>query len=325
MIDKIKDEFKSAIIRIGSLLLMSLVSFSAGAQKPLVVVTTLLDLAEIVKTIGGDQVEVSSLLTGKEDPHYVDASPSFIRDVARADIVCVMGLDLEVGWMPKVLAKSGNKKVQPGGLGTCEAATEVQAVDIPQGVLNRSMGDIHPGGNPHFNLSPSALKEAANSIYKVLKANRPEASLQFEKGLKVFHQQMDSLLERNKTKIQVYLKTARSGPLALEYHKEFVYFFKDYGISSMGSIEEKPGVPPSAGRLAFVSTEAKGKGVKVALAAVSHPDRQLKRFSELSGIPVLKLPTSVQKNEGPKTISDLQDHIVKLILNELNRPLDKAI
>ena len=124
------------------------------------VVTTTTDLAWLTKQIGGDEVEVTSLLSGEEDPHYVDAVPRFIHLVANADIVCVVGMDLEIGWMPKVLSKSANAQVQPGGKGYCETGKGVEALDVITNDVDRSMGDVHPDGNPHFQLSPLHMAQA---------------------------------------------------------------------------------------------------------------------------------------------------------------------
>ena len=124
------------------------------ATKPITVVTTIPDLGWMVKEIGQHDVVVQSFLTGSEDPHYVDAVPKFVLWASRADMIVSAGLDLEVGWLPKVLEQSANAKVQPGGIGYCEVGNYVTVLEKPTTLTNRSMGDIHPRGNPHFYLSP---------------------------------------------------------------------------------------------------------------------------------------------------------------------------
>ena len=147
-------------------LLLFFISTTALAK--LKVITTTPDLAWLSREIGGSKVKVESLLDGHENPHYVDAMPHFILKVAAADMFCLVGLDLEVGWVPKVLTKSGNPQVQPGGKGYCETGKTVKAVEIPQGKIDRSMGDIHPSGNPHFHLGPSSFLQGGKTILNTL-------------------------------------------------------------------------------------------------------------------------------------------------------------
>lgn len=296
------------------LLLTFLFTSATHATSKLRVVTTLPDLAEIARDIGGDQVEVSSLLTGREDAHFQDALPTFIRLVANADIVCSMGLDLEVGWLPKVLTRSGNAKVQVGGVGHCEAGKTVTVIEKAHGPVDRSMGHVHPAGNPHFNLSPKALSEAAISITNTLSAARPNSSAAFSDRLKTFQARMTSLHARIFTKLQPAVAHSRRHPVAIEYHKEFTYFLETYGLRSIGSIEEKPGVPPSAARLARIASASREANVRVALVANYNSDQHARRFGALSGIPVEKLPTAVQAKGETDSIEKLQDAIARAVL-----------
>ncbi len=281
--------------------------------KPLNIVTTLPELREIAKDIGGDEVRAQSLLNGTEDPHFIDAVPSFIRMAADADGVCLIGLGLEVGWMPKILSKSANPKVQPGGDGYCEAGKLIQALNKPSGTIDRSMGDVHPDGNPHFYLSPLALKEAAPAIKDLLVRLRPEKKSEFESRLKLFQKRMDLLFAKIDKKIAPVRKT---DPAVIEYHQEFTYFFNAYKIRSLGAIEEKPGVPPSAARLAQVSASAKQSGAKLAIGAPQSPEKQLRKFQELSGIAYQKLPDMVQLND-PKlnSIEKVQERLADALVS----------
>ena len=118
---------------------------------------------------GREKVQVVSLLEGNEDPHYVDAMPNWISKVSNADVFCFVGMDLEIGWaLPKVLSKSGNAKVQSGGKGHCNAGASVKALEVPYGKIDRSMGDVHSGGNPHYHLGPTYYLQAADGIFSVL-------------------------------------------------------------------------------------------------------------------------------------------------------------
>ncbi|HVJ64249.1 MAG TPA: metal ABC transporter substrate-binding protein [Bdellovibrionota bacterium] len=283
----------------------------ALAASPLKVVTTLPDLAEVVREVGGAEVAVESLLRGTEDAHFTDAKPSFIVKVAGADIFCQVGLGLEVGWVPKVLSKSANAKVQSGGPGYCEAGKSVRVIDVAHGPVDRSMGDVHPQGNPHFYLAPGALAEASVEIQRVLTAQRPERAAIFAENQKRFVSRMTSL------KVEIARKLAGlSGAAFAEYHKDFGYFFKAYNLNSIGSIEEKPGVLPSAARLASVATEARTRQVRAALGTNHSPERQMKKFGELSSIRVLIVPGGVlTANERFDSIEKVQHAIADAILS----------
>ncbi len=294
----------------------SILIATSAAASPLRVITTLPDLAEMVRRIGGEEVSVEPLLSGKEDAHYIDALPVYIRKVADADIVCMMGLELEGSWLPKVLSKSGNSKVQPGGKGYCDAGKNISPLGKPTGPISRSMGDIHPAGNPHYNLSPSALKKAAVTIANILKENRPEKAEAFDAGLKKFQSDMEALKARVTATLQPVIELSKSQPVVVEYHQEFSYFFAEYGIRSLGSIEEKPGVPPSAARIANVAATAKKEGVLIALAANHSPENVMRRFKELSGIEFRQMPVAVLKSSDENNqIEKLQEEIASAIIN----------
>jgi zinc/manganese transport system substrate-binding protein len=263
----------------------------ARAEGKLKVVTTLPDLAWAAREIGKDRVEAKSLLKGSENPHFADAVPDFIRLVADADVVCLAGLELEVGWLPKVLSRSGNSKVQPSGAGYCEMGKAIEPLDKPAGAVDRSMGDVHPFGNPHFWLSPKALAKSTDALVEALiRVDAPHAK-EYRENQTALREKLEKAVERGKAKLAP-LVSKIEGPALVEYHKEFAYLLEAYGLRSFGSIEEKPGVPPSAGRLAEVAQAAKAAGVRFALAAPYSPRKTTARFKELSGIPILELPTS---------------------------------
>jgi zinc/manganese transport system substrate-binding protein len=289
----------------------------ALAAGKLSVVTTIPEFAWAASEIGGPLVETHALLNGTENPHFVDAVPEFTRLAAEADVVCVAGLDLEVGYMPPVLSRSGNAQVQPGGKGYCEVGHAVDVLEKPTGPVDRSMGDVHPSGNPHFWLSPKALSDGSREIAATLTRVDPSHGAEYQKGLEAFQAKLTKLSEDVTARLKPLLDLqSKSGgkPVLIEYHKEFSYFLAQYGLKSLGSIEEKPGVPPSAGRLGQVATDAKAAGIHVALAAEDNPKKTLDRFQELSGIPVDAVPTMIQGEGHFKTYSDLQLHIAETLV-----------
>lgn len=305
--------FKNTLISI----FCGIMSFHLLAAERIKVVTTLPDFAWMVQEIGGEFVEAKALLRGTENPHYVDAVPDFIRLVADAKVVCIAGLDLEVGYMPAVLSKSGNAAVQPGGPGYCELGKAVTTLDKPTGPVDRSMGDVHPGGNPHFFLSPRSLAESSQEVVKVLSRVDAAHAAQYEKAGAAFKAKLENLGKEIKAKLEPFRAAQQGKPLLLEYHKEYAYFLAEYGLLSFGSLEEKPGMPPSAGRLATVGSSAKAAGVKLVLAADYNPEKTLARFQEISGIPPVIVPTMIQAKGAATSYPELQKHIADALLKAL--------
>ncbi|MFM6929843.1 MAG: metal ABC transporter substrate-binding protein [Bdellovibrio sp.] len=282
-----------------------LVFLTLPAFAKIKVVATLPDVAEVVKAIGGNQVDVSTLLSGGTDPHFADARPDYILKVNRADVVCAIGLELEIGWLPKVLEKSGNAKVQAGGPGSCELGKAVKPLDVPQGVINRSLGDVHAHGNPHFALDPLKLAEGGAEVVRVLsQVDSANAGL-YQKNYDAFKKQMESL--------HAQMKSKAKKDKVMEYHKEFTYFFRAYDLESVGSLEEKPGMPPSATRIAEVAQMAKANKVQVLFATPSAPHKTLERFQELSGVPVVTVPSYIQSSGNGSSIEGLQNLLMKAL------------
>lgn len=255
---------------------------------PLNVVTTLPEFAEMARTVGGKSVNASSILKGIEDPHLVDTTPALILKLMKADLVVSAGLGLESSWLNRALAKTGRPVIQRGGPGYLELGESIEALEKRSGSVDRSQGDIHAQGNPHFYLSPSAMALSASGLLKALILLRPNEKQSFEAGHKAFVSQMTEVEKKTRN-----LLAPITGRKVMEYHQEFVYFFALYGLKSMGAIEEKPGLSPSSGRLAEVAMQAKSEKVAVALGGTFAPRQHLRRFTELAGVPHMIVPTVV--------------------------------
>jgi zinc/manganese transport system substrate-binding protein len=281
----------------------------AAIAAPVKVVTTTTDLAWLAEQIGGDDVAVTALLNGTEDPHYVDAVPRYIHLVSNADMVCIVGLDLEIGWIPKVLSKSGNAQVQPGGRGYCDASTGIEALDVVTGAVDRSMGDVHPDGNPHYHLSPVHFLQAGENVLDTLIELQPDRADAYLANFQTLSARLAELQENVRAQLEPL-----SGLSFMEYHKDFGYFFQVYGLSSTGALEAVPGVPPSAGRLAKTSISAKRDGVNLLVASTHSPVRVLERFSSLSDVPYIRVATSIQSTGDIESYEKLQQHIADELL-----------
>ena len=279
------------------------------------VVTTLPDFVWIAKELLGKDANVEALLSGHENPHYVDANPKAVLQVSKADVLCFVGLDLEVGYVPALISRSGNKKVHQGEAGYCDLSQGITVLGKEETPKDRSHGDVHPHGNPHYYLSPSSMVEATRYMATFLSG---VSSLSKE--------QRDHIIKNRDrlTKMLTELKEELKGELAsmgklkiYEYHKEFLYFAKDYGLEIAGSLEEKPGLAPSAARIAVVAQRAKQQQVQLLLAASYTPESHLRKFKELSGLPVLQVPTVMTKES--RSYFDHQRSLVKLIKQSLTK------
>ncbi|MFY7927643.1 MAG: metal ABC transporter substrate-binding protein [Oligoflexus sp.] len=288
------------------------------AQSKPLVLSTIPDFAWMIQEITGDTVDSQSLLKGQEDPHFVDALPDFIRRVADAKIVCIVGLDLEIGYMPSVLSRSGNASVQGSGPGVCDISKAITVLEKPTGPIDRSMGDVHAAGNPHYFLSPLKLVEGGREVVRVLTRNFPEHQALYNQRYRSFADKMQKLHKSVYDKLAPLRKAQGESGILIEYHREFVYFLEAYDLKSYGSIEEKPGVPPSAGRLAELSKQAKPAGVKLILAAEYNPQRTLKRFADLSGLPLAIVPTMIQAGGGAQSYEEHQNRIADSMLKAIN-------
>lgn len=341
------------------LFVLGLFPVRAFGAETLRILTTLPEFAEIARDLGegtsGFEVQAESLLRGPEDPHFVEALPSFVKRASRADLVVPVGLELEAAWLVRVLAKSGRAQVQTGGEGFCELGPAVEVLERPSGPVTRAMGDVHASGNPHFYLSPLHLVSAAQRLSQCMTRLRPEAAAtfaanlaRFEKRMRALHQELSAKLNQALGANSAAPTPSASGAAAtasksnagapvttegralaarirfIEFHREFTYLFAVYGthMQSMGTIEEKPGVPPSAARIARVATTAKQQNVRLALAGLYHPQATLEKFTELSGVPHRRWPTMLQVDD-PKfdKIEKLQRfYIEQILLIVQNKP-----
>lgn len=261
------------------------------------VVTTLPEFAWVVKELTS-KVDVDSYLEGTEDPHFVDASPSFIFKAAKADLVIFNGMELEVGWLPKVVQMSGNAKVQPGGKGYCNASSFVSKIEALD-KYDRSMGDVHPQGNPHYTLSILRMKEVARGISDCLEKIGVKVGKNLEK--------LNNKFQKTYDEIKVKLKPGTF----YVYHREFNYLAGDYGYVFKQSLEKVPGVLPSANYLVKMAKQSKKDKPQSVLAGATAPKKILQKFQELSGIKYKML------NLHPKKDQDYIEFIQKFMM-ELN-------
>lgn len=268
------------------ILLGLLLSAALGAEARVNVVATLPDLGSMARDIGGDKVNVTVIGKPAEDPHFIQPKPSLLVALNRADLLIENGCELEAGWLPSLLEQTRNAKIRPGAPGRLVACTGMPLLDLPSGSLDRSQGDVHPNGNPHYLLDPECGKTVARNIAGALKQAAPKEAAAFDEGLA-------RLLARIETAQAqaVKLLAPFRGAKVVTYHKSFPYFAQRYGLVVIGTIEPKPGVPPSPAHLASLGDTMAQHNVKVILQEQWHETRTPGLAARKAGATVLVLPT----------------------------------
>src|ERR1700730_10320398 len=197
-----------------------------SGQNKLNVMTTTEDLASIAREVGGDRITVESLARGYQDPHFVEAKPSFILKLQKADLLVVVGRDLEIGWLPPLIQQSRNGKIQPGGPGYLDASLTAQILEIPNGNITRAEGDVHPFGNPHYWTDPENGKRIAKGVSEKLVQFRPSDRTVFEQRLADFTSRLDTAEKRWLAMMAPY-----KGTKVVNYHRSFPNFAERFGLN----------------------------------------------------------------------------------------------
>ena len=302
--------------------LLSLVMLScasvAHAQGKLNVVTSTQDLAAIAGEVGGDRISVESIARGYQDPHFVEAKPSFILRMQKADLLIVVGRELEIGWLPPLITQSRNSKVQPGGAGYLDASMNARILDLPTGQVTRAMGDVHPLGNPHYWLDPENGKSIAKSIAAKLSELRPNDRAVFEQRLADFTARLDAAEKRWLAQLAPY-----KGVKVVTYHSSYPNFAERFGLDVIGFVEPRPGIPPTPQHTLDLIGEMKRQNVKVVMVEPYFDLKTPNAIGRDTGAQVIVLPPSVG---GVKEITDyfkLFDYDINLLTNALKQATGK--
>lgn len=275
------------------------------------VVTTIPDLAQITKEIGGDKVETSYMCKGTQDPHFVDPRPSFVVLLNQADLLIYVGAQLEVGWLPPLIRQARNTKIQPLKPGHLNGSSVVKLLEV-QKQVDRAQGDIHPVGNPHWWLDPYNGIRVAEEIARRLKTIDPSNGSYYENNLKGF---VDRL--RRKIKEWEAMLIPYKGTRLVMYHKSWVYFNRWAQFEEAGFIEPKPGIPPSASHIGELIKTLKGSGVKLVISESYYPSRTAELVAQKLNAKYIQLPSMVGGRPEIKTYMQLIEAIVTDIVNGL--------
>jgi zinc/manganese transport system substrate-binding protein len=273
-----------------------LLADATQAHAALRVVATTQDLEALVKEVGGDKVETESLAKGYQDPHFVEAKPSFILRLNRADLLVVVGRELEIGWLPPLINQSRNQKIQPGSQGYLDASLTAKILELPTGQVTRAMGDVHPQGNPHYWLDPENGRRIAKAIQAKLSQLDSASAAVYAQREADFERRLDEAVQRWKATMAPY-----KGLKVVTYHRSWPNFVDAFGLDVMGYVEPKPGIPPSPSHSLELIQAMKKENVKIIIVEPYFDPKTPNSIAAQTGAQVITLAPSVG---GEKEVTD---------------------
>jgi zinc/manganese transport system substrate-binding protein len=295
--------------------LASLLGLAPGASAAgLKVVTTTEDLAALAREIGGDRISVESIAKGYQDPHFVEAKPSFILKLHSADLLVVVGRELEIGWLPPLLQQCRNEKVQPGAKGYLDASLTVKILDIPQGQITRAMGDVHPLGNPHYWLDPGNGRRMAQAIQQRLSELQAADAAYFAQRFTDFDKRLAEAEKRWDASMAPY-----KGTKIVTYHRSWPNFVERFGLDVIGYVEPKPGIPPSPQHTLDLIGEMKKVKAMIILVEPYFDLKTPQSVARETGAKVVVLSPSVGSEKEITDYIHLFEYDVNLLLAALKQ------
>ena len=283
----------------------------ARAADKVRVVTTIPDLKALTEAVGGDLVDVESLTRGTQNAHDVEVRPSLMLKLRRADVLVENGLDLDA-WVDVAVQGANNGKIIRGGPGRIDASRNVPVLDIPAGRVDRSMGDVHPQGNPHYSLDPGLAPVITQTILDGLARVAPQHRATFEKNRQAF-------LARVETEMARWTKTLEpfKGAKVVPYHPDFIYFLHRFGLVQLAAIEDRPGIPPSPGHLAQLIRRMKEERVKAVLVEPWNDQKLAARVAQEAGARSYVMAVSVGAVKGADTYFSAIDYNIRTLAEAL--------
>ena len=289
----------------------SILLYTSLVAKPLNVVVSVPDIADMVAQIGGEQVKVICLSTGMEDLHFVPVKPSFIPKLFRADILITLGLDAEHAWLPALAKASRNPSIFPDNSGWIELSKGITALNIPS-KISRIHGEQHPTGNPHFNIGPSNGLIMASNIYLALVEKKPLFKSIFINKLSIYIKKIQTLIDELKQKSK-QLKNIH----VISYHDDILYLCQFYELISVGELEVKPGIPPTIKHLQQLKKIAIQKEVKIILYSQGQDARLSKKFAQEIGAKFVQIYNLVGAKKEIDSWIKLQKYNLQQILKAI--------
>jgi zinc/manganese transport system substrate-binding protein len=278
------------------------------------VVATTQDLESIAREVGGDKIQVDSLAKGYQDPHFVEPKPSFILKLHAADLLIVVGREMEIGWLPPLITQSRNARIQPNGDRYLDASLTAHILEIPTGQITRAMGDVHPQGNPHYWLSPENGRKIAQAIQKKLSEISPGDAGYFSQRFADFDRRLADAEKRWNAAMAPY-----KGLKIVTYHRSWPNFTEQFALDVIGYVEPKPGIPPSPSHTLDIMQEMKRQNVKIIVMEPYFDSKTPNSIARETGAKVVVLAPSVG---GAKEVTDyfkLFDYNVNLLVTAIKQ------
>ncbi len=330
----------------------ALVETSAAQESPrLKVLATTTDLRELAREVGGAHVQVTCLTKGPEDPHFIEARPSFVRAAAEADALLVIGMELEIGYESLLLGDSRNGKIQKGRPGYVDCSRAIDPLEVPTGPIDRSMGDVHAAGNPHYLLDPVRAKKVAGTIAEAFATLDPDRAQAYRDRLAAFARSVDvamwgeplladqpaerlerrlregTLLEfldqrglREKCGGFAAVMAPLAGRKVVTYHANFSYLLDRFHLVDVAKLEPRPGIPPSPRHLADVIRRMRSEGVRAVLHTVYQPAKTAESVAGQAGATAVRLAHMPDALPGTSTYLDMLRHDVNALAAALGTP-----
>ncbi|MGI8844378.1 MAG: metal ABC transporter substrate-binding protein [Gemmatimonadaceae bacterium] len=295
-----------------SVALWGLALSPAPAAAQLEVVTSTTDLHDIASAVGGSRIRAAHIAEGYQDPHYVEAKPSYVLQLRDADVFAFVGLDLEVGWMSLLLEGARNSRIAIGGPGHLDVSRVIPVLDVATGPVDRSQGDVHPRGNPHYWLDVHNAKRIAQLFERTFSSLDPAGAATYARNREAFEQRVDAA-----SRDWAPLLARIEGEPVVAWHTSWRYFAAYTGMNIVGFVEPKPGVPPSAQHLAGLIQTIRRTGAKVIIMEPFYDRKVADRIASLSGAKVLVLPPSVGGIKGIDSYLEMMRYNIRQLASAI--------
>ncbi len=286
----------TAIVSSLALVFALLCPLTGSADSKIRIMTATTDLASLAQEIGGDKVDVESVARGYQDPHFVDPKPSFLLKLSKAELLIVVGLELEIGWLPPLITQSSNPRIQVGAPGYFDASRFAKILELPTGQVTRAEGDVHPLGNPHYWLDPDNGLRIAKGIQNKLSEMRPNDAAYFAQRYDSFEQRLKQSEQQWQAQMKPY-----AGRKVVTYHRSWPNFAEHFGLNVVGYVEPRPGIPPSPQHTVELIGQMKRDGVKIIMVEPYFDLKTPNSIARDTGAQVVVLMPSVG---GEKEITD---------------------
>jgi zinc/manganese transport system substrate-binding protein len=273
------------------------------------IVTTIETFADLARQVGGDRVEAKSLARGTMDPHFVESKPSLVIELNRADLLVYVGLELEIGWLPPLVLGARNGKILAGQSGNLDASARIPVLDVPSTKIDRSLGDIHPQGNPHYWIPPANALIVAREIAERLETIDPPGAPTYRANLEKFAGE----LARRRADWEKRAAAVR-GIKVVTYHRSWSYVSAWLGLQEVGYVEPKPGIPAPPSHIAELIGLMRKDGVKVILMESFYPRNTVELVAQKAGARALVIPSDVGAAAGVTDYFRLVDAVVQKLL-----------